>query len=67
MKKHWLKIVLAIPSLAVVAYLYSRTGVSHEEVVQKVFGTQQFLDSFVAAQQVSAQRLHFRKNDHRAF
>src|SRR5689334_7858646 len=59
-KKHWLKVVLAIPTVAVAAYLYSRAGIPHEELVQRVFGSQQLLDSFVAAQQVTAQRLHWR-------
>lgn len=63
MKRHWLKIVLAIPTLAVAVYLYARSGGSREEIVQKVFGSQQLLNSFVAAQQVTAQRLHWRVED----
>jgi hypothetical protein len=63
MKRHWIKIAFAIPTVAVAAYFYSKTGVSRQEVVEKVFGSQQFLDSFVAAQQVTAQRLHLRQTN----
>jgi hypothetical protein len=63
MKRHWLKIVLAIPTLAVAVYLYDRGWGAHEDIVQKVFGSQQLFDSFVGAQQVTAQRLHWRVED----
>src|SRR6266403_935818 len=40
------------------AYMSLRSSASHEDVVTKVFGTQQHFDAFVNSPQVTAQRLH---------
>src|SRR2546423_1992747 len=41
----------------------SRTSGSRGDLVQKVFGSQQVLDAFLASREVSAQRLHLRRHD----
>jgi len=62
-KKPRLIIVLPVAILAVGVYVYVLNGTPNEELISKVFGNRQIFDSFVAAQQVTAQRLHWRNRN----
>lgn len=53
-------IVLPVAVLAVGAYLYILNRAPNEEFISKAFGSGQLFDAFVASQQVTAQRLHWR-------
>jgi hypothetical protein len=46
--------------LAIGVYLYILNGAPNEELVSKAFGNRQIFDAFIASQQVTAQRLHWR-------
>jgi hypothetical protein len=62
MKKLRFKIILPTAILAVGVYLYLTSGTSNTELVQRLFGGRQLFDFFVASQQVTAQRVHWRSD-----
>lgn len=59
-KKPRLIIVLPVAIFAFGVYLYFLNGRPNDEFISKTFGNRQVFDAFVASQQVSAQRLHWR-------
>jgi hypothetical protein len=59
-KKPRLIVVIPVAILAVAIYFYITNGRPNDEFISKVFGKKEIFDAFVAAQQVTAQRLHWR-------
>ena len=63
-RKHYIFIVIAVLLIAT-GYNYFRDRHTQADVIQKVFGGQERYGIFVASQQVTAQRMHWRKQDER--
>ena len=66
MRKPRLIILLPVAILAVGVYVYILYGPGNEELVSKAFGSRQIFDTFIASQQVTAQRLHWRDRNERS-